>query len=105
MFVVIYRGFVKPDCEQEYLKSWKIIAEYFVKNCGALGSSLHKAEDGMYLAYSKWPDKETRDKSWGESANANFPELIKNSILKLKNALDQTQVFPEIQLTLLDEVK
>lgn len=105
MFVVIYRGYLKPNLEKDYLESWKTIADYFVKYRGALGSVLHKAEDGMYLAYSKWPDKQTRDKSWGESANADFPEHIKNVIITLKNCIDTDRQLPEIQLELIDEIK
>lgn len=104
MFVVIYRGYLKPNIEKEYLASWHLIADYFVKNCGALGSTLHKAEDGMYLAYSKWPDKETRDKSWGESASFAFPDHIQNAIITLKNCRDPERLLPEIQLEMVDEI-
>lgn len=47
MFAVIYRGYIKADKEDEYKKHWHAIAKYMVEKRGALGSCLHKAEDGM----------------------------------------------------------
>lgn len=103
MFAVIYRGFLKPGKENEYKAAWKTIAKYFIDNRGAIGSTLHKAEDGMYLAYSKWPDKKTRDASWGNTVGDNFPGEIKRAVATLKNCLDPDRELPEIQLELIDE--
>ena len=80
MFAVIYRGYLKENCENQYRTAWKIVANYFIKNRGALGSSLHKAEDGMWLAYSRWPDKKTRDASWGDHADNDFPNEVKSEL-------------------------
>lgn len=57
MFAVIYRGYVKPNKEKEYRQLWHQIATYFVEKRGALGSCLHKTKEGLWLAYSRWPDK------------------------------------------------
>lgn len=58
MFAVIYRGFVKPELETKYQELWHQIASHFIEHYGALGSCLHKAEEGMGLAYSRrWPVK------------------------------------------------
>ena len=102
MFVVIYRGFLKPGTENEYKNAWKTVANYFISHRSAIGSSLHKSEDGMYLAYSKWPDKKTRDASWGDNADNNFPDEIKKAMTALKNCLDPDRVFPEIQLEVVE---
>lgn len=48
MFAVIYRSHIKPEKEAEYQQLWQQIATYFKENCGALGSCLHKTEDGIY---------------------------------------------------------
>ena len=65
MFAVIYRGYLKSvDDKEVYRKAWHTVAAYFVAHRGALGSCLHKTEEGMWLAYSRWPDKATRDASW-----------------------------------------
>lgn len=63
MFAVIYRAYMKPGLEMEYQQAWRKVATYFVEHRGALGSCLHQAEDGMWLAYSRWPDQATRDAS------------------------------------------
>lgn len=104
MFVVIYRGFLKPGTETEYQIAWKTVANYFISHRGGLGSTLHKSDDGMYLAYSKWPDKKTRDASWGNNADNNFPDEINKAIVTLKNCLDPDREFPEIQLEMIEDV-
>lgn len=98
-FAVIYRGYLRPNCEADYLKSWHLIADYFVNQCGALGSTLHQAEDGMWVAYSKWPSRETRDTAWpkdNSAVNKQFPSTIQNAITTLKNCLDPDRLLPEI---------
>ena len=104
MFVVIYRGFLKSGTENEYKIAWKTVANYFISHRGALGSTLHKATDGMYLAYSKWPDKKTRDASWGDNTDSNFSDEIKKAVVTLKNCLDPDREFPEIQLEVIENL-
>jgi hypothetical protein len=106
MFAVIYRGFVKPEHEEEYQQHWHNIATYFVKSRGALGSCLHKASDGMWLAYSRWPDKATRDASWpGEEApSSELPDSIRQAIFGLKNCRDEERELPEITMEVVDDL-
>jgi hypothetical protein len=77
MFAIIYRSYVLPGYESQYKDNWYTIANYFVKYRGAIGSCLHQAEDGMYLAYSRWPDKKTRDASWPQSGENPACKLLK----------------------------
>lgn len=86
MFAVIYRFKLQPHQEQDYPVYWRTIAEYFVEKRGAIGSALHKTEDGLWLAYSRWPDKATRDASWpGDDAPADeLPEKIRETIQKMQ---------------------
>lgn len=107
MFAVIYRGYVKPDLEAQYQEYWKRIAYYFVTQRGALGSTLHKTSDGLWVAYSKWPDKATRDASWSSEKNTvndNFPSEIQDAIIGLKLCLDLEKSFPEICMEIVEEV-
>jgi hypothetical protein len=107
VFAVIYRGFVKPGCEMQYQECWKIIASYFVKERGALGSTLHRAEDGMWVAYSRWPDKATRDASWPrdkENINSEFPLVIREAIIGLKQCLETERRLPEICMEIIEEI-
>lgn len=50
-------------------------------------SCLHKADDGMWVAYSRWPDKATRDAAWPgdrEPTEKLSPE-IRKAIAGIKN--------------------
>ena len=82
MFAVIYKFKLQPHQEETYLLHWKKIANFFIKHRGAIGSCLHKGDDGIWVAYSRWPDKATRDASWsGEPTPiSDLPEDIRASI-------------------------
>jgi len=106
MFAVIYRVFVKPDLEETFQKHWKAVATYFVEERGALGSSLHRSENGMWIAYSRWPDRKTRDSSWpaeGEQANPSFPAKVKEAIKGLKTCFKEE--LPQICMDVVEDVK
>ncbi|HEX4045258.1 MAG TPA: hypothetical protein VHZ76_06305 [Gammaproteobacteria bacterium] len=85
---------------------WNQIANYFVKYRGALGSCLHKTEEGYWLAYSRWPNKATRDASWpGENAPSDIlPDEIKRAIVNIKNCMDPERKFPEICMEIVDDL-
>jgi len=106
MFAVIYRAFIKSGLELEYQEAWRQVASYFVKYRGALGSCLHKTTEGMWVAYSRWPDKETRDASWpGENApDEILPVEIKKAIVTIQNCIDQTQKLSEICMEVVDDL-
>lgn len=106
MFAVIYRAYLNPGTETVYKKQWNKVANYFVKHRGAIGSCLHKTEEGFWLAYSRWPNKETRDASWpGENKPAEIlPDKIKTAIAEIKNCIDQKRKFPEICMEIVDDL-
>lgn len=106
MFAAIYRGYVKAELEVEYQQAWHQVAQYFIARCGALGSCLHKTEEGMWLAYSRWPDKATRDAAWpGENEpSTKLPEEIRKAIGIIKKCLDPDRKLPEICMTVIDDL-
>lgn len=108
MFAVIYRGYIQPDLEEEYQKHWKTVATYFVAQRGALGSTLHKSEEGLWIAYSRWPDKATRDASWPsdqEPVNEKFPDEVQNAIAWIQHAFnDPKQRLPELCMEIKEEI-
>jgi hypothetical protein len=106
MFAVIYQMYVKPGREQEYQEWWSKIACYFVEHRGAIGSCLHRGSDGLWLAYSRWPDKATRDASWpGDNAPSDeLPEEIRQAILGIKDCVDQERKYPEICLEVVEDL-
>lgn len=98
MFAVIYQGYIKKGREKEYQELWNKIANYFVQYRGALGSSLHCTDKGVWLAYSRWPDKATRDASWPaeDSPSKALPQDVQQAIIRIKDCLDDDQKIPEI---------
>lgn len=106
MFAVIYRGYIKPGRESEYREAWNVLARYFIEKRGAIGSCLHRTSDGMWLAYSRWPDKKTRDASWpGDHApSMELPPEICMTILIIKDCLDPERQIPEICMEIVDDL-
>ena len=101
MFCVIYRFKLQPHQEETYKKCWDIITDYFIQHCGSLGSCLHKSEDNLWVAYSRWPDKTTRDASWpgDDKPNQKLPEVVIEAIetmQDLKNDNSNLEQYDEI---------
>ena len=104
MFAVIYKFYIKSGRELEYTEAWHQVAHYFMQQRGALGSSLHRTSEGLWVAYSRWPDQKTRDASWpGEDAPShNLPSEICKEILILKECVDQK--LPDIYMEVIDDL-
>ncbi len=93
MFAVIYRFKLKPHQEALYQQLWHKIATYFTEYRGAIGSCLHKGKDDLWVAYSRWPDKATRDAAWpGDNApNEELPNDIRETIQKIQAIKQENQ--------------
>lgn len=107
MFAVIYRGFIYPELEEEYQKLWRQVATYFINNRGAFGSCLHKTAEGEWIAYSRWPDRETRDAAWpkdDEPPSDNLKPEIQEIIVALKECIDKDKPFQEICMDIVDDL-
>jgi quinol monooxygenase YgiN len=61
MFIALYRWRVKEGQEKNFLEDWHRRTEEIYQHCGSLGSRLHRAEDGVWVAYAQWPDRRTYD--------------------------------------------
>lgn len=106
MFAVIYQGYTKPGRENEYKEAWNQVARYFIECRGAIGSCLHRTSEGLWIAYSRWPDKTTRDGSWpGERApSEELPLEIRSAVLTIKDCLDSDRKIPEIGMDVIDDL-
>jgi hypothetical protein len=106
MFAVIYQGYTRPGREQEYQRLWNRVALYFIEHRGAMGSCLHRTSDGLWVAYSRWPDRATRDASWpGEGMpSEELPEAIREAIFRIRECVDQERKIPEICLEVVDDL-
>jgi quinol monooxygenase YgiN len=49
------------DNAERFIACWSGMTAFFKNEAGALGSRLHKGEDGTFYAYAQWPDKATFD--------------------------------------------
>ncbi len=58
LFVVMYRWQIEPGKEDKFRAAWMAATKKIMARYGALGSRLHHAEDGSWVAYAQWPDKE-----------------------------------------------
>jgi hypothetical protein len=106
MFAVIYQGYIKDGRELEYQEAWDQVARYFIEKRGALGSCLHRTSDGIWLAYSRWPDQKTRDASWpkDDAPSNELPLSIRHAILTIKNCLDQDRKLPDICMEVVNDL-
>ncbi len=62
-FAVIYRWRLRKGLEEQFQQSWATITELFLAERGALGSRLHHADDGTWVAYAQWPSREAWEAS------------------------------------------
>ena len=81
MFVAVYRWKLKDGQEQRFREGWRRRTAEIYRKCGSLGSRLHRAEDGTWVAYAQWPDK----RSWERArqvavTDTEAPVLMKESI-------------------------
>jgi heme-degrading monooxygenase HmoA len=59
MFIVIERIEVNPEQRQHFVLCWRTVHEAIEEQCGSRGSRLHATEDGTYVGYVQWPDRDT----------------------------------------------
>lgn len=59
MFAVIYRWKVVPGLEAQFEAGWRRGTARIAAEFGGWGSRLHKADEGVYVAYAQWPDEAT----------------------------------------------
>ncbi|MCP4922509.1 MAG: hypothetical protein GY915_00560 [bacterium] len=105
MIAILYRFHLLPDKEEKYKKLRRQVADYFKKHRGALGSSLHRCDDGLWVAYSRWPDRKTWSASWktdGTTARA-LPSEIQEAIVQMKACSNPNKDYPEIVMDVIED--
>ena len=65
MFIALYRWGVKEGQEDRFREGWRRLTEEIYSRRGSHGSRLHRAEDGTWLAYAQWPDRQSWEASGG----------------------------------------
>jgi hypothetical protein len=107
MIAVIYKFKLKPHHEAEYMQLWLCVATYFKQQRGALGSSLHKGDDGDWMAYSRWPDEATRDASWPDdnAPSDELPDAVRAAIFRMQEMRKENEPLGEYQETTFEVVE
>ncbi|WP_269531756.1 antibiotic biosynthesis monooxygenase [Chitinimonas sp. BJYL2] len=59
-FAVLYRWRLKPGQESQFIAAWSFLTCRYRDQHGAMGSRLHRAEDGTWYAYAQWPSPDAR---------------------------------------------
>jgi len=62
-FAVVYRWRLVEGREGAFERAWARVTEGLRAERGGLGSCLHRAEDGTWVAYARWPDRATWQRS------------------------------------------
>ncbi len=104
---MLYQAYLKPGCDAEYQEAWNTVASYFIKERGALGSCLHRAADGMWVAYSRWSDKASWSASWPENLDIHskgLPREITDAVLTIKNCLDPDLPQSSLELEIVSDL-
>lgn len=73
MFAVIYNFQVRQGQEEQFELAWSKRTEEIKTTYGGLGSRLHRASDGRWIAYAQWPSRESWElasKDAGEATEA-----------------------------------
>lgn len=70
MFVALYRWRLIQGREAHFTDAWSAVTKYYRDNYGAVGSRLHRGDDGVYYAYAVWPTPEDREKAFAADRSA-----------------------------------
>jgi len=54
-FVVLYRWRLHRGREQAFVEAWSEVTRHLRETGGALGSRLHRGNDGLWYSYAQWP--------------------------------------------------
>lgn len=49
--------------EEQFQQAWEAVTKSLMAEREALGSRLHRAEDGTWIAYAQWPTKSAWERS------------------------------------------
>ena len=96
MFIALYRWRVREGGEQSCMEGWHKRTQEIYQRHGSLGSRLHRAEDGTWVAYAQWPDRRTYDAAQSvpvidEEARAMFRESVE-------------EFYPDIYMEVVDDL-
>ncbi len=81
MFVAMYRWTLKPGKETRFQEGWHRVTVAIREQNGSLGSRLHKASDGTWIAYAQWPSRQAWEAAReNSSADAEARQMMADSV-------------------------
>ena len=96
MYAVIYRYRVDADKEEAFQEGWRRCSTAIRAEFGSYGARLHRGDDGLWLAYGRWPDAAAREP---HLARLDFDpdsfRLMRDSI---------REELPELRLTIVEDL-
>ena len=96
MFIALYRWKVKEGREKQFQEGWHRRTGEIYRHCGSLGSRLHRAEDGTWVAYAQWPDRRTYDKA------QSIPVIDAEARMLLRESIEEA--YPDIYMNVIDDL-
>jgi quinol monooxygenase YgiN len=96
MFIALYHWKVKEGHEKNFLEGWHQITEGIYQRSGSLGSRLHRAEDGTWIAYAQWPDRQTYD------AARSIPVIDAEMRAMFRESIEES--YPDIYMNVTDDL-
>lgn len=92
MFAVIYQFQPKAGQEESFIEAWKELTQLIYAYEGSLGSRLHRADNGSFIAYAQWPSKT----AWEASGNK-LPEGANAARDRMKAACTSIQTIHQLE--------
>jgi heme-degrading monooxygenase HmoA len=100
MFVAMYRWTCKPGREADFREAWRRGTEAIARTFGGLGSRLHRAEDGAFVAYAEWAD----EAAWRRAFDAGFAHDDPEAAALFRDAVAETPGAPILLMTVEDDL-
>jgi hypothetical protein len=80
-FAVLYKWTIRAEMADEFTRAWQAVTHAY-RTIGALGSRLHRTDDGAWIAYAEWPDRVTWENARGQSpVDAETAAVMRNATL------------------------
>ncbi|MEE2565293.1 GNAT family N-acetyltransferase [Hyphobacterium marinum] len=93
---VLYRWQIKPGREDDFRAAWTEGTKLIHKTCASYGARLHRASDGQFWSYARWPDEAAR------KACFDSHDFFSMDCFKTMQDCIETR-FDEVVLTLTDD--
>ncbi|NVK55793.1 MAG: antibiotic biosynthesis monooxygenase [Alteromonadaceae bacterium] len=97
MYIVMFEFVVKPGREADFLAAWPRVTQGIYLFKGSLGSRLHKSEEGQWIAYAQWPDRDTFERAAGVDMNEAYN--VEHQAMRDALNLQDTRILYKMDVT------